>query len=525
MYCRGGERADAFLDLNTKFKVIKVTEDALILNHLETIVKTKESGVYWMLENNKVEELASIYTLFNRVQDGHRVLADEVVQYLMDAGKELISPPDADKNQRTNDLTFIQNFLNLMDRLEVFLKESFSGDKYFNQMIDGAVEKILSQFPRSNRCLSAFIDDKLKSVGLNDAQMEELMDRSMSILRFLQTDEFKKEYKSHLVARLLNKSSTSEDAEKMMISKLKEESGTLYTQDLERMINDVTASKSTNRNFKRHIRRSGKNLYGVDLNVQILTSGIWPERTVDRITIPRIPFQAFEEFRNFYLSKTTNRILTLNPFAGTAEVTTVLYREVRKRSEEDMEVDETPSVGKKYTLVTNTIQMVILLCFNSADQLTYQQIKQETCIPEAELTRALLSLSEVKPNQRILLRCSESRNISPTDIFSVNQSFSSSSTRVKLEQAQVWLGETETVRRETGKKVDKDRRHEIEACIVRIMKSRKQMHHDALISEVVEQLNRRFQPSQAEILRSIDFLIKKEYIERHAEDRNIYIYI
>ena len=45
-------------------------------------------------------------------------------------------------------------------------------------------------------------------------------------------------------------------------------------------------------------------------------------------------------------------------------------------------------------------------------------------------------------------------------------------------------GESEPERKETRTKVQEDRRHEIEAAIVRIMKSRKEMQHNLLIAEV-----------------------------------------
>lgn len=56
----------------------------------------------------------------------------------------------------------------------------------------------------------------------------------------------------------------------------------------------------------------------------------------------------------------------------------------------------------------------------------------------------------------------------------MNYDVNYSQTRVKI-QTVAAKGETEPERRETRNKVDEDRKHEIEAAIVRIMKSRKKM--------------------------------------------------
>lgn len=45
-------------------------------------------------------------------------------------------------------------------------------------------------------------------------------------------------------------------------------------------------------------------------------------------------------------------------------------------------------------------------------------------------------------------------------------------------------GESEPERKETRNKVEEDRKHEIEAAIVRIMKARKRMAHNLLVAEV-----------------------------------------
>lgn len=49
-------------------------------------------------------------------------------------------------------------------------------------------------------------------------------------------------------------------------------------------------------------------------------------------------------------------------------------------------------------------------------------------------------------------------------------------------------GESDPERKETRQKVDDDRKHEIEAAIVRIMKSRKKMQHNVLVAEVSQWL-------------------------------------
>lgn len=50
--------------------------------------------------------------------------------------------------------------------------------------------------------------------------------------------------------------------------------------------------------------------------------------------------------------------------------------------------------------------------------------------------------------------------------------------------------ETETEKQETRQKVEEDRKPQIEAAIVRIMKSRKDMEHNALIADVTAQVGR-----------------------------------
>lgn len=57
---------------------------------------------------------------------------------------------------------FLQKLLDLKDRFDHFLKNSFNNDRIFKQMIAADFEYFLNLNPKSPEYLSLFIDDKLK---------------------------------------------------------------------------------------------------------------------------------------------------------------------------------------------------------------------------------------------------------------------------------------------------------------------------------------------------------------------------
>ena len=166
-----------------------------------------------------------------------------------------------------------------------------------------------------------------------------------------------------------------------------------------------------------------------------------------------------------------------------------------------------------------------------------KEIQQETDISEKDLQRALMSLSMSKISQRVLQKEPKSKEIHPTDRFHVNDSFTSKLFRVKINPITA-KAETDPERQETRTKVDDDRKHVIDAAIVRIMKTRKLMPHTQLISEVnclmndeknnnfsadffqvTHQLKSRFMPNPVFIKKRIESLIERDYLSRSMDDR------
>lgn len=554
------ERATHYLDKSTEGPIVSVLEEELICKHMKTVVEMENSGVVHMLKNDKTQDLACMYKLFGRVPQGLRTMVDCISAYLREQGKALVVEPDSSAEPSTstaeptatvqtkNPITYIQALLDLKDRFDHFLNEAFSNDQLFKQMISRDFEYFLNLNAKSPEYLSLYIDDKLKKgvKGLTEAEVEVLLDKSMVMFRFLQEkDVFEKYYKQHLAKRLLLNKSVSDDSEKNMISKLKHECGCQFTSKLEGMFKDMTVSGTTMEEFRTHVNSSNVNLNGVDLFVRVLTTGFWPTAAQPKCNIPSPPSTAFDAFKRFYLGKHSGRIITLQPQLGSADLNAVFYgaKKDEKGSSTAVAVESaedgtetppgegssgsTPKNARKHIIQVSTYQMCILLKFNQRDKLTYQEIADETEIPERDLMRAMQSLSMGKVGQRVLARIGDgakSKEIEPNHVFTVNDSFTSKLHRVKI-QTVASKGESDPERKETRSKVDEDRKHEIEAAIVRIMKARKKMQHNVLITECTEQLKSRFLPSPVVIKKRIESLIEREYIARTAEDRKVYTYV
>ncbi|KAJ0011656.1 hypothetical protein NQD34_012631 [Periophthalmus magnuspinnatus] len=504
------ERVMHCLDKSTEEPIVKVVERELISKHMKTIT--------W----------ACMYKLFSRVPNGLKTMCECMSAYLREQGKALVS----EEGEGKNPVDYIQGLLDLKTRFDRFLLESFNNDRLFKQTIAGDFEYFLNLNSRSPEYLSLFIDDKLKKgvKGLTEQEVESILDKAMVLFRFMQEkDVFERYYKQHLGRRLLSNKSVSDDSEKNMISKLKTECGCQFTSKLEGMFRDMSISNTTMDEFRQHIQTTSASLSGVDLIVRVLTTGYWPTQSATpKCNIPPAPRHAFEVFRRFYLAKHSGRQLTLQHHMGGADLNATFYGVVKKEDGSEVGVGGAQVTGsntRKHILQVSTFQMTILMLFNNREKCTFEEIQQETDIPERELVRALQSLACGKPTQRILTKEPKSKEIENGHVFTVNDQFTSKLHRVKIQTVAAKQGESDPERKETRQKVDDDRKHEIEAAIVRIMKSRKKMQHNVLVAEVTQQLRARFLPSPVVIKKRIEGLIEREYLARTPEDRKVYTYV
>lgn len=114
-------------------------------------------------------------------------------------------------------------------------------------------------------------------------------------------------------------------------------------------------------------------------------------------------------------------------------------------------------------LVVSTYQMMIMLVFNSTKRVTYKQLLDMTGIPKSEIANHLLSLCH--PKVAVLLKRPNSRKLEDSHQFMINPQYKNALKKVTIPLLRAV--DNEETSEEENKTVDLQRRHQMDASIVR----------------------------------------------------------
>jgi len=510
------ERVKHYLDASTEVKLREVSERELLARHMRTLAEMEHSGLVALLNDDRRDDLNRFYTLFKRVQapvQGLTVIRDILSHHVREQGKDLVSAAAEDvaaAGGARDPVTFVEDLLRLKGRYDVVIDESFHSDKLFHNMLNRAFESFINLNPRSPEYLSLYVDNLLRREvkGAAEEEVEDTLDKVVMLFRYLQEkDVFEKYYKQHLAKRLLSGRVVSDDTERAMITKLKTECGFQFTSKIEGMFTDMKTSTDTMGGFRQHLSSQAEFADGkignVELNVQVLTTGYWPTQPPANCILPPEVQRCTEVFCTYYASKHSGRTLKWNASMGNADLRATFGT-------------------RRHEINVSTYQMCILLLFNDRDSISYQEITGATHIPTPDLKRALQSLACAK--FKLLTKEPKGRDVGDDDSFSFNDKFTAKQIRFKVGTVAA-TKENDVEKAETRHKVDEDRKPQVEAAIVRIMKSRKVLEHNLLITEVTQQLRQRFLPDPNMIKKRIESLIEREFLERDKADWRVYKYL
>lgn len=356
--------------------------------------------------------------------------------------------------------------------------------KHFDLLLRGGLKAMPKELLSDVKDRADAEKEGLASSADEDAELDRQLDQALELCRHINgKDTFEAFYKKDLARRLLMGRSASSDAERNMISKLRDEAGSSLTQNLETMFKDQELAKEEMNAYRNWDEGTGEKANDL-LQVMVLSSGAWPTYPDINLNLPENVASQIERFDRFYQHKHSGRVLTWKHCLGHVSLAAKFPK------------------GRK-ELFVSAYQASVLLLFNTLVDdgfLSYDDIRTGTNLQGGDLDRTLQSLACGKT--RVIQKHPKSKDVKPTDTFTFNKAFTDPKVRVKINQIQ--MKETKEENKATHDRVAQDRRFETQAAIVRIMKSRKQMGHAELVAEVIAMTSKRGSVEPAEIKKEIE---------------------
>mmetsp|Transcript_2995 Transcript_2995/g.4280 ORF Transcript_2995/g.4280 Transcript_2995/m.4280 type:complete len:759 (-) Transcript_2995:246-2522(-) len=502
------DRVGHYLDAQTLRPLITTVETKLIAPHALALM---DRGFEQLMTGDRVDDLRRMYKLFGK--PGVSVLEDlkaALNNYVRRKGLELVND-DGGENAKL----LIDRLLVFKSKQDAIMENAFEKNQQYTFALKDAWEHFLNaKQNKPAELLAKFVDAKLKGQkGSTDNEIETLLDKVMVLFRFLHAkDVFEAFYKKDLAKRLLLGKSSSFDLERSMISKLKTECGAAFTTKLEGMFKDIDLSRDLMSQYQqyqndRDEQERESNVFephsanSVEMAVQVLTTGYWPTYPpMAQLKLPSELVYHQERFRKYYTSKYQGRRIEWQHILGQCIVKALCFKKTKELS-------------------VSQLQAMVLMCFNYAEKIQFPDVKEQTGIEDGELRRTLQSLACGKV--RVLTKQPKGREVEDSDSFVINSDFSHKLYRIKINTIQ--MKETVEENEKTHEAVFRDRQYQVDAAIVRIMKSRKTLSHPLLMSELFNQL--KFPAKPADLKKRIESLIEREYLERDENKSSVYNYL
>ncbi|XP_065078341.1 cullin-1-like [Ochlerotatus camptorhynchus] len=501
------KRAVVLLHNSTREKLMTVCERVLIKKYLSRIYGEFKN----LLDLEKIPDLIRLYQLMVRLKVD-RVLTElgkHLEVYIHKQG--LNAMLKAGDPALTDPMLYVQTILTVYRRYSTLIHAAFNSDNIFIAAMNTAFGKFVNRnaiidasksFCKSSENLARYCDMLLRksSKHLEEQDFDDSLNEAITVFKFLEDkDAFEKFYSKLLSKRLCLQLSTSDDAEALMISKLKETCGFEYARKLHRMLQDMEISKGLNAKYQQMSNNCCSSCSDIDFNILVLSDGTWPLSPSFTLTLPFSVEQAVESFQKFYARRFSGRKLIWLYSMSRGEVVTNCFLQ-------------------RYTLQVSTLQIAVLMQFNEHPSCTIQQLVEHVNVKLDYLIQVIQILLKVK-----LLTSSDEGDLKQESSVQLNTAFGSKKLRININHP--LKAEVKVEQESSNRSIENDRKFMIQAAIVRIMKTRRSLLHSQLVGEVLNQLATRFIPKVQIVRKCIDALVDKEYIERRAGEKDVYDYL
>uniref|UniRef100_A0A914Q2K8 Cullin family profile domain-containing protein n=1 Tax=Panagrolaimus davidi TaxID=227884 RepID=A0A914Q2K8_9BILA len=219
---------DKFLDPMTHPKWKNIIIQKLITTNIQKVIENKDTGLVFLLKNDCFGEMNLLHCLLKRVPNVTKFnvapvlnqIEDHVIKYIRNCWRnDFVKINEFLCSQNFNG--YIQSLYELEQKMDSFIKKYFKVQSELTAKVQAEILHLLNVDPK---LLSLYIDHYLKKGLKNDNENDrfDILERAVNVFKYItDKDIFEKYYKQHLTKRLIFDKSSSNEAEKFVISRMK----------------------------------------------------------------------------------------------------------------------------------------------------------------------------------------------------------------------------------------------------------------------------------------------------------------
>ena len=509
------ERENEFIHPKYHERINKINYKNLIGAHMKEVA-SMDTGIKNMLETKNDIQLTNLYKLFKLYPESLLEITDEFQPYIKRRGNAIYENKELSKDPKK----FIPELISLKKEMDKLVLECFENNNDFQDVKNKAFSLFMKKDVYAKQ-LSNYADYclRLGFKGKSQEEIESTLNDIIDLFKCLNSKlVFQNEANKKMSERLIKKQSLSTLAERLFITKLKQEAGVTYVSKMQEMMNDLEKNKNDTDNYKLLPHKGAPN--GIKLDVSVISQSAWEisKKSMEKIEMPKYLSSCLNNFEEFYLNKHQGQKLIWCLGLSKVDIE-YLY------------------LKNKNISVSTLPQLLTLLLLEKNKKLTLGKIAELLgCQPQTIITDipGLIFNTSFNPkgaaNQGIILGTFnvKTKEFKETDEIYINEKFVCS--RIKISTIPLppkkSIKEIKEAEIEEAQIIKRYQDNILQATLTRIMKSRigQETTHVWLVGEAAKQIDL-FKAQPQQIKENIEKLIEKNVIKRNEKNRTCYDYI
>ena len=294
------ERLDSYVYGGYHARIKEINYEYLIKNNAQQIVDM-DTGINNMFKTKKKDELNEVYQLFSFYPECLKLIQSSFRAYIRERLLALYNDKEFSKDPKK----FVPALIDLKKEMDEIVVLCFANDNDFQDQENKEFSVLMSKdhYPKQ---LANYADFCMRNgfKGKSEEEIEGTLNDIISIFKNINSKlVFQSETEKKMSDRLIKGLSINMNAEKMLISKLKQENGVTYVSKMNEMISDLEKNKAEYEGYK--LSKSHGTPGGIKFNIQVISQSAWDinKSNMEKIEVPLFLQNCIDDFQSFYLGR------------------------------------------------------------------------------------------------------------------------------------------------------------------------------------------------------------------------------